>query len=62
MGILFGINESKGGRSALTKQNALTSLLGQRTGEGIPVGQTSKSLLQESGEFIDVEGLPLFSQ
>ena len=62
MVILLGINESEGGRSALTQQNAATRLFRQRTGQRVPVGQTSEALLQEPGEFADVQGFSFFSQ
>ena len=62
MVILLGIDESEGGRSALTQQNAPTCLLCQRTGEGVPIGETSEVLLENSDQIIDVKGLAFFSQ
>jgi hypothetical protein len=62
MVILLGIDESEGGRSALTQENAPTRLLCQRTGQGIPIGETSEALLEKSDQIVDVKRLPFFSQ
>jgi hypothetical protein len=59
---LLGIDESEGGGSALTEQNAPTSLLCQSTGQGVPIGETPEALLEKSEEIVNVEGLPFFSQ
>ena len=38
------------------------AFFGQRTGQGVPIGETSEALLEKSDEFIDMKGLPFFSQ
>jgi len=59
---LLGIDESEGGGSALAEQNTPASLLCQRTGQGVPIGETSEALLEKLDEIVDVKRLPFFSQ
>jgi hypothetical protein len=56
------INESKGGRGALTEQDPLSCFLRQRTGKGVTVAESAETLLEKLNEFIDVKGLTFFSQ
>jgi len=46
MVILLGIDESKGGWSALADQDPVAGFFRQSTGKGVPVGKTSEALLE----------------
>ena len=62
MAILLGIDEGEGGRGALPKQDSLACFFCQRTGKGISVGETPKTLLKGLNEVVYVQGFPAFSK